>query len=235
MGKRGGNGVDKAVKVIVAAAGLGRRMNSKINKPYMLIKGRPVLAYSLDILDAFPAVTEIVVVANFAEIEYCQEEIIRKYAYKKVTAIIPGGRERQDSVWNGLMALGNQEGWVAIHDGARPFLTPALLQELLQAARRWGAAIPGLWARDTLKVVDSEAWVMNTLDRSKIMAVQKPQVFDLPLLINAYRMAYADGIYGTDDSSIFERYAGRVKVVAGDPRNLKITTPEDLRVAEALL
>ena len=132
--------MDKAVKVIVAAAGLGRRMNSKINKPYMLIKGRPVLAYSLDILDAFPAVTEIVVVANFAEIEYCQEEIIRKYAYKKVTAIIPGGRGKTGFGWKRPDGSGNQEGWVAIHDGGPPFLTPALLQELLQAARRWGAA-----------------------------------------------------------------------------------------------
>ena len=223
------------MKVIIAAAGLSRRMNSKINKPYMLIKGRPILAYSLDILDAFPAVTDIVVVANFADIEYCQEEVIQIYAYNKVRSVIPGGQERQDSVWAGLMALGDVEGWVAIHDGARPFLTASLLQELLLAAQSWGAAIPGLWARDTLKTVDSQGWVVNTLDRSQIMAVQTPQVFNLSMLINAYRMAYADGAYGTDDASIFERYGGRVKVVAGDPRNLKITTPEDLRVAGALL
>lgn len=227
--------MDKQLKVIIAAAGLGRRMNSQVNKPYMLIKGRPVLAYSLDILDDFPAVSDIVVVANSAEIDYCREEIIQKFAYKKVRSVIPGGQERQDSVWAGLMDLGVVEGWVAIHDGARPFLTTSLLQELLLAARQWGAAIPGLGARDTLKIVDSEGWVVNTLDRSKIMAVQTPQVFNLPMLINAYRMAYADGAYGTDDASLFERYGGRVKVVAGDPRNLKITTPEDLRVAEAWL
>lgn len=227
--------MDKQLKVVIAAAGLGRRMNSKLNKPYMLIKGRPVLAYSLDILDAFPAVTDIVVVAHAAELEYCQEEVIQKYAYKKVKEVIPGGQERQDSVWAGLMALGDTRGWVAIHDGARPFLTASLLQELLLAAERWGAAIPGLGARDTLKTVDAEGWAVNTLDRSKIVAVQTPQVFKLSLLINAYQMAYADEAYGTDDASLFERYVGRVKVIAGDPRNLKITTPEDLKIAGGLL
>ena len=165
--------MDKAVKVIVAAAGLGRRMNSKINKPYMLIKGRPVLAYSLDILDAFPAVTEIVVVANFAEIEYCQEEIIRKYAYKKVTAIIPGagktgfGLERPDG-------LGNQEGWWH-HDGARPF-RPCFATGI--AAGSQEVRRPG-YGLDTLKV-GFRSLGDEYSDRSKIMAVQHPRSLTCP-------------------------------------------------------
>ncbi len=227
--------MDKSLRVVIAAAGLGSRMNSRLNKQYILIRGRPVLAYSLDIFENFEAVDSIVVVAGLSEIEYCENEIIKKYGYKKVMGVIPGGKERQDSVWAGLNALGHNTTLVAIHDGARPLLSRQLLADLLQAAQKWGAAVPGVFARDTLKTVDGEGFVIDTLDRSRIIAVQTPQVFKYDLIKKAFQMAKAGGVYATDDASLFERYIGRVKMVKSDPRNLKITTPEDIATVESLL
>lgn len=227
--------MDNSLRVVIAAAGLGSRMNSKLNKQYMMIKGRPVLAYALDTFENFDSVESIVVVANPAEIEYCENEIIKKYAYQKVMGVIPGGRERQDSVWLGMNAFENRTGLLAIHDGARPLLTKQLLEELLLAAHRWDAAVPGVLARDTLKMVDDEGFVVNTLNRASIVAVQTPQVFKFEMLWKAFEMAYAEGIYGTDDAFLFEKYIGRVKIVKSDNRNLKITTPEDIAVAQSLL
>jgi len=227
--------LDKILRVVIAAAGLGSRMNSDLNKQYMLIKGRPVLAYSLDKFENFGAVDSIVVVANSSEVQFCQNEIANKYGYKKVVGVIPGGKERQDSVWAGLNTFANHTGLVAIHDGARPLLPMQLLEDLLLAAERWDAAVPGVPARDTLKMVDEEGFIINTVDRSSIVAVQTPQVFRFEMLWKAFQLAYAEGIYGTDDASLFERYIGRVKIVKSDNRNIKITTPEDLLVAETLL
>ncbi len=227
--------MDKSLQVVIAAAGLGSRMNSKLNKQYMLIQGRPVLAYCLDTFESFEAVDSMVVVANESEIKYCENEIIKRYGYKKVIGVIPGGKERQDSVWAGLNACANSTGLVAIHDGARPLLTRQLLADLLSAVQKWGAAVPGVWARDTLKMVDEEGFVVDTLDRSRIAAVQTPQVFEYEMILKAFQMAYAEGIYATDDASLFERYIGRVKIVKSDTRNLKITMPEDIAVAESIL
>lgn len=227
--------MDKNLRVVIAAAGLGSRMNSKLNKQYMLIKGRPVLAYALDAFENFDAVDSMVVVANSADIEYCKNAIVKKYGYQKVIGVISGGKERQDSVWSGLRTFENHTGLVAIHDGARPLLTKQLLVDLLSAAERWDAAVPGVPARDTLKKVDEKGFIVDTLDRSRIVAVQTPQVFNFEMLWKAFQMAYAEGIYGTDDASLFERYIGRVKIVKSDNRNLKITTPEDIAVAESLL
>ncbi len=227
--------MDKSLQVVIAAAGLGSRMNSELNKQYMLIKGRPVLAYSLDRFEEHTAVDSIVVVANSNEVQFCEKEIINKYGYKKVAGVIPGGKQRQDSVWSGLNAFEHRTGLVAIHDGARPLLTGKLLEDLLLAAKKWDAAVPGVPARDTLKTIDEEGFVINTLDRSRIIAVQTPQIFKFKLLWRAFQMAYAEGVYGTDDASLFERYVGRVKIVKSDNRNLKITTSEDLSIAETLL
>ncbi len=227
--------MDNRLKVVIAAAGMGSRMNSGINKQYMLIKGRPVLAYSLDLFDSFHAVESIVIVAKESELGYCQEEIVNRYGYKKVAAVIAGGRERQDSVRAGLRFFDDSHGWVAVHDGARPCISAALLQELLEAAKQWGAAVPGIAARDTLKIVDEKGFVLETLDRSRIVAVQTPQIFRLEKILAAYEKAYAQDLWGTDDASLFERYGGRVKIVAGDNRNLKITAPEDLKAAESFL
>ncbi|HOB11917.1 MAG TPA: 2-C-methyl-D-erythritol 4-phosphate cytidylyltransferase [Syntrophomonadaceae bacterium] len=227
--------MDDNLRVVIAAAGAGSRMGSRINKQYLLLNQRPVLAYSLDIFEQFDAVDEIVIVARSSEIGYCEQEIVNKYNYRKVSRVVAGGPERQDSVWAGLSHLSDQTAYVAVHDGARPLLSLDLLQALYQEARRWGAAIPGVIARDTLKMIDRDSFVGQTLDRNIVVAVQTPQIFQFHELKRAYQEAFYDNFRATDDASLFERYIGRVKVVAGQYDNLKITTPEDIIIAESLL
>lgn len=222
-------------RVIVAAAGSGTRMDSKINKQYLLLNSWPVLKYSLDVFEAFAAVSEIIIVANPKETEYCKEEIVEGFGYKKVSQVIAGGKERQDSVWAGLQQLNANTAYVAIHDGARPLLSPELLANILRGAREWGAAVPGILARDTLKTVDNSSFVGETLDRAKIVSIQTPQIFKYCKLCEAYEKAYAEGFWGTDDASLFEKYVGKVKVIPGDHRNIKITTPDDLIIANGFL
>jgi 2-C-methyl-D-erythritol 4-phosphate cytidylyltransferase len=224
------------LRVVIAAAGTGSRMKSRINKQYMLLNSRPILSYSLDVFEKYEAVDEIVIVAHPREIEYCEKEIVKKFGYRKVKKVIPGGHQRQDSVWAGLLQLnGDSTDYVAVHDGARPLLTSALLDDLIKEAGEWGAAIPGIYVRDTLKMVDRDGFVGNTLDRSSTVFIQTPQVFRFQEIYQAYEMAREEGFISTDDAALFEKYIGRVKVVPGNYNNLKITTPEDLIIAEALL
>ncbi len=223
------------LRVVIAAAGKGSRMKSSTNKQYMLLNSRPVLSYSLDFFEKMDIVGEIVVVCGADELGYCQREVIERFQYKKVSALLPGGQARQDSVWRGLQKLGEDTDLVAVHDGARPLLSSAVFLQLVGEAEKWGAAIPGIISKDTLKAVDRDGFVRQTLDRSSVYAIQTPQIFKYLELRAAYKEAYQDDFQGTDDASLFERYIGRVKVVEGDYNNLKITTPEDLTTAEALL
>lgn len=227
--------MDSNLRVVIAAAGVGRRMGGSVNKQFQLLRSRPVLAYSIDVFESCPTVDEIVVVAHRDEVDFCKREIVQRYGYKKVIRVVPGGRERQDSVWAGLKSLSPDTSYVAVHDGARPLVTEKLINQLLLAAREWGAAIPGVNVKDTLKVVDRDGFVGHTLDRSIVTAIQTPQVFHYQELVQAYEHAYRDDLMGTDDASLFEVYIGRVKVIPGDDHNIKITTPEDMVIAEGLL
>ena len=223
------------LRVVIAAAGSGSRMGGKINKQYMLLKSRPLLAYSLDVFEKMELVDEIVIVAQAREIEYCEREVVKRFSYQKVSRVVAGGLERQDSIWAGLEELNSNTDFVAVHDGARPFVTSELIEEILKEAVRWGAAIPGVAVRDTLKQVDRDNFVRQTLDRSSVLAIQTPQIFRYCELHKAYEYAREQGVRATDDASLFEKYIGRVKVVPGDYRNLKITTPEDLAIARTIL
>ncbi len=223
------------LKVVIAAAGLGSRMGQKINKPYLTLLSKPVLAYSIDVFEAYPKVDEIVVVAHLDEIDYCQREVIERYGYQKVAKVVPGGATRQDSVLEGLHSLGPETTYVAVHDGARPLISPALIGRLMEAAQAWGAAIPGIMARDTLKTLSPDGFVAQTLDRALIASIQTPQVFRYQELVQAYEQAARDDLAGTDDASLYEAYIGRVKLVPGEVENIKMTTQEDMLLAEAYL
>lgn len=223
------------LRVVIAAAGSGSRMGGKINKQYILLKSRPLLAYSLDVFEKMELVDEIVIVAQAREIEYCEREVVKRFSYQKVSRVVAGGLERQDSIWAGLEELNSNTDFVAVHDGARPFVTSELIEEVLKEAVRWGAAIPGVAVRDTLKQVDRDNFVRQTLDRSSVFAIQTPQIFRYCELHKAYEYAREQRVKATDDASLFEKYIGRVKVVPGDYRNLKITTPEDLAIARTIL
>jgi len=221
--------------VIVAAAGSSRRMKDVINKQYMHIAELPVLNYCLDIFEEADLVKEIIVVVQANEIDYCKETIIRKRGYKKIARIIPGGARRQDSVRAGLAQLENHTGLIAIHDGARPFVSITLINKLAEEANLWGAAIPGRPAVETLKRVNQDLSVKETIDRAEVWTIQTPQVFRTRELIAAYIRAESEGYSATDDASLYEKYIGKVIVVPGEEDNIKITTPEDLERAEFII
>jgi len=223
------------LKVIIAAAGQAVRMGGRINKPYLEVNNYPVLAYSLRFFEDFRFCDEVVIIAAEGELEYCRRNIVEKYNFAKVAAVLPGGRERQDSIWVGLKFLQNRNcSLVAVHDSARPLLSLTLMEELINEAIKWNAAIPGVRVKDTIKLVDKNNFVLSTPDRKALYAVQTPQVFNYQQLYNAYVRAEQDNYKGTDDAMLYEKYIGKVKVVETGHNNPKITTPDDLIIVKAL-
>ncbi len=225
------------IAAIVAAAGVGVRMGNAISKPYLLLAGRPILAHTLAVFEHIKEIREVALVVHPEELDFCQEKVISAYGFKKVLRLVPGGKERQDSVYNALKALKNEDELeiVLVHDGVRPFVTPEQICRVIQAARSHGAAILGLPAQDTLKTVTPEGEIRQTLERRDIWQIQTPQAFQAPLLRRAFVEAYSRHFYGTDEASLVEALKHPVVVVPGSPLNLKITTPEDLTLAEAIL
>ena len=225
------------VATIIPAAGMGLRMRSQISKPYLLLAGKPILAPTLEVFEAVKEVQEVTVVAHPDDLDYCREEVIGAYGFKKVLRLVPGGKERQDSVYHALKALQQEDDLdiILVHDGVRPFITPEQIRLVIKAARSHGGAILGLPAQDTLKRVNPQKKVIHTLDRKDIWQIQTPQGFQAGLLRRAFVEAYSRNFYGTDEASLLEEMGHQVAVIPGDPWNLKITTPDDLRLAEALL
>jgi 2-C-methyl-D-erythritol 4-phosphate cytidylyltransferase len=224
------------IAAIIPAAGVGQRMGRQTPKPYLSLAGKPILAHTLEIFEKTREVDEVTLVVHPQELDYCQDKVLSRFTFKKVLRLVPGGKERQDSVYHALKALQNEDSLelVVVHDGVRPFVTPDQIRRVLEAARRHGGAILGLPAQDTLKRVDPEGLILQTLERQDIWQVQTPQAFQAPLLWRAFVEAYSRNHYGTDEASLVEALNHPVVVVPGSPFNLKITTPEDLQMAEAL-
>ena len=224
------------IAAIVAAAGVGERMG---HKPQDLsAAGRQTHpGPHPGSLRADPEIQEVTLVVHPEELDYCQEKVISPYGFKKVLRLVPGGKERQDSVYNALKALQNEDDLeiVLVHDGVRPFVTPDQVQKVILAARSHGGAVLGVPAHDTLKTVNATGEIHHTLERKEIWQIQTPQAFQAALLWRAFTEAYSRNFYGTDESSLVEQLLKPVVVVAGSPLNLKITTPEDLALAEAIL
>lgn len=210
---------------IIVGAGQGIRMKTQIPKPYLEIKGIPIIALTLKVFNNFPAIKEIVIVTQKERIEYCKKEIVEKYKFHKVKDVVAGGQKRQDSVKAGL-GLVNSE-FVFIQDAVRPFVGIDLINRLIQGSKKYDAVIPGVSARDTIKKVINGV-VEQTLPREQIYEIQTPQLFRTAILKKAYDMAYSEGFYGTDDAMLVERLGIKVKVVEGSKYNIKITTKEDL-------
>lgn len=224
------------LKILIPAAGAGRRMQAGINKQYLELAGQPVLAHTLRLFDQHPSVAEIWVISPPAEIDYCRSEIIARYGFKKITAVVAGGNERQESVRNGLVACGAQaDDLILIHDGARPLLNPQLIDQVARAAREQGAAVVGVPVKDTIKQVAADQSILATPPRESLWQAQTPQAFRYEIILAAHEAACRRQFRGTDDASLVEWSGGRVVMVEGDSRNLKITTPDDLLLAEALL
>ena len=222
------------VSVVIAAAGNGTRMGLDTNKLYLEIQGRPVLAVTLQKFEDSPLVDEIIIVTNKDDIGHCRANITDRFGFRKVKAIIPGGHTRQQSVYNGLKQVSADCGIVLIHDGARPFIDEAGIRDSMEAARKYGAAVAAVPAKDTVKRSDNENFVAETIDRNKLWYIQTPQAFRCDLILDAHRKAAEEGFDGTDDAVLAERAGHKVKLVMCSYYNIKITTREDLVIAEAI-
>ena len=221
---------------IVLAAGSGRRMGTKVHKQYLLLGGRPVLYYSLKAFQDSEVIDEIILVCGSGEEEYCRTEIVDKYGLSKVSKVIPGGSERYESVWNGLQEA-EEKGFVFIHDGARPFVDREMLLRAYDCVRENRACVAGMPAKDTIKIADERDFVKATPDRRSLWIVQTPQVFETKLVKNAYSLLMREiYITVTDDAMVVEQMLNfPIKMFQGSYENIKITTPEDLDVAEVFL
>ena len=226
---------------IVLAAGRGSRMKSKIQKQYLLLKGKPVLYYSLKAFEE-SFIDEIILVTGEEEIEYCRKEIVEKYGFTKVSHIVTGGKERYHSVFCGLQALTDCD-YVFIHDGARPFVTEQILERAYETVQKEHACVVGMPVKDTIKLADENGFAKETPRRDLLWMIQTPQVFSYALVKSAYasflereQELLAQGIKMTDDAMVVETFTDTgIRLVEGSYENIKITTPEDLRIAEALL
>lgn len=227
---------DKKCTAIVLAAGQGKRMNSSIQKQFLEIKGYPVLYYSLKCFQDSPLIGEIVLVTSENAVSYCRSEIVKKYGFSKVTGIIAGGKERYDSVYAGLLACGECE-YVFIHDGARPFISEEILERGLTGVQETGACVIGMPSKDTVKIADEDGFVKETPDRKNVWTIQTPQIFSYRLIRDAHESIRKKDMSAiTDDAMVVEQETGlRVRLAEGSYQNIKITTPEDLVVAESFL
>ncbi|HHV62947.1 MAG TPA: 2-C-methyl-D-erythritol 4-phosphate cytidylyltransferase [Firmicutes bacterium] len=223
------------VSCVVPAAGQGRRMGGDTGKLFMNLNGKPVLSYTLEAIEKCPLISEIVLVVKEDEIQHASRLFAEERGFSKVKRIIPGGAERQMSVYLGLLVTDAACDIVMIHDGARPLITLDAITSVINEAAAWGAAVVATPVKDTIKLSDSQGFVKSTLDRSRLWAVQTPQAFRRELLLCAYEKAHNDGFLGTDDSVLVERLGWKVKLVPGSYENIKITTPEDIPLAEAIL
>jgi 2-C-methyl-D-erythritol 4-phosphate cytidylyltransferase len=220
---------------LVPAAGMGRRMGASINKQYLLLAGKPILAHTLELLQRAEFIDEIYPVVPPEEIDYCRSNVVEKYGIDKVRQIVAGGAERQNSVLNALRAMqAAADDIILIHDGVRPFVPLAALQRSIEIACEYDGALLAVPAKDTIKVV-RDAFAVATPPRETLWLAQTPQTFRYSTIRAAHELAEAEGFIGTDDASLLERLGKKVHVVIGDYRNIKITTPEDLILAEAFL
>lgn len=220
---------------IVLAAGQGKRMGTKVQKQYLEIEGKPVLYYSLKAFEDSLVIDEIVLVVGENQKEYCEKEIVSKYGITKVKEIVQGGAERYNSVWNGLQEV--EEGYIFIHDGARPFVNEEILQRVYAEVLAEKACVVGMPVKDTIKIANAEGYADTTPDRNLLWQIQTPQVFETSLVKKAYKkLMEQDNIKVTDDAMVVEQMLGnKVKLVIGSYENIKITTPEDLKIAEIFL
>lgn len=233
---------DIKTTAIVLAAGQGKRMQSNVHKQYLLIQDKPVLYYSLKAFED-SLIDDIVLVVGKGEEDFCREEILKKYGFCKVKAIVEGGKERYHSVAYGIRAIRWSCDYVFIHDGARPFVNDEIITRAYEEVRNSRACVVGMPVKDTIKISDEEGYVADTPVRSKVWQIQTPQVFEKNIITSAYEKLLEDeeklsanGITVTDDAMVVEYFMKiPVKLVKGSYENIKITTPEDLKTAEIFM
>lgn len=227
----------KKCTAIVLAAGQGKRMGTQVQKQYLEILGHPVLYYSLQAFQESSYIEEIILVTGQEEMESCQKAFVERYDFTKVKHVIAGGKERYDSVYNGLQYVAKDSEYVFIQDGARPMLTEEIIADGYESVVAYKATVAGVPSKDTVKIVDDSAFAIETPNRSTVWNVQTPQVFDTALIKEAYEtMIQAPHNHVTDDAMVVETFMNhKVKVYQASYENIKITTPEDLKIAELFL
>jgi 2-C-methyl-D-erythritol 4-phosphate cytidylyltransferase len=224
----------KAVAVIVSA-GKGQRFMDGKKKQFYFLANRPILVHTLDKFENCPLVHSILLVVGQEDMGYCLKEIVEKYQYRKISQIVPGGKRRQESVRNGIEALAKDAEVVVIHDGVRPFVTREMIEESIHSAQRFGAVVTAMPVKDTIKIAHPNGTVLQTLDRESLWQIQTPQTFLAHVIKEAHQKATEDGFVGTDDASLVERLGIKVHILPGAYTNIKITTPEDLILANLFL
>lgn len=227
---------------IVLAAGQGKRMQSSVHKQYLLIKDKPVLYYSLKAFED-SIIDDIVLVVGEGEEDFCRKEILDKYGFHKIRAVVHGGKERYHSVAYGIRSIDWKCDYIFIHDGARPFIDREIIKRAFSEVKKFKACVVGMPVKDTIKIADEKGFVASTPDRSQIWQIQTPQVFKRQLIAAAYdklleeeKELITEGVKVTDDAMVIEYFMSvPVKLVQGSYQNIKITTPEDLKIAEAFV
>ncbi|MBI5664130.1 MAG: 2-C-methyl-D-erythritol 4-phosphate cytidylyltransferase [Nitrospirae bacterium] len=232
--------MDTKIIAIVPSAGLGKRFDPSRRKTFVGINGVPLLIHTLRRLHSEVSISEIIPVIRQEDTGRFNE-MVKEYHLDKIKRVAPGGPERQDSIYNALRLI-EKDGvdicrgsYVLIHDGVRPFVPEGMVDKLMEGIKDVDGVIPGVPVKDTIKEIDGGGIVVSTLDREKVRAVQTPQFFSFTAIKMAYDKAYEEGFYATDDAALMERTGGRVRIITGSPFNIKVTTPEDLKMVEYLL
>lgn len=222
------------VVALIPAAGMGKRMGKEKKKQYLFLGDRPVLVHTLKAFEGIDEVNEIILIAPVGEEGYCLNEIVEKYSIHKVTKIVPGGKDRQDSVYNGLKFISNDTACVIVHDGVRPFVNSDIIKQSIDLCAKVDGVVAGVPARDTIKRVAKDMFVEATMNRAHLWLIQTPQTFRYKIISEAYNKAYIDDFRGTDDASLVERLGYKIKVIMDSCDNIKITTPFDMIFAEMI-
>lgn len=221
--------------VVIVAAGRGRRMGSDMNKQYLQLNGKEVLAHTIEQFERCSTIDEIIIVTGKDEIEYCTQHIWKKYGFSKIKDIVAGGKQRQDSVYNGLLKVSKQTQIVLIHDGARPLVKVEQIKESIKVAVEVGACVVGVPIKDTIKICDNNQFVIQTPLRNTLWVVQTPQAFRYDWIMRAHQEGLKNNLVVTDDAMMIEALGYPVKIIEGRYDNIKITTPEDLAIAKSIM
>ena len=224
------------IHAVIPAAGQGKRLGGSVKKQFITLCDLPVAVHTLTVFQNLPLIDQIVCVAPKEDLSFF-ERLISEYSLTKITALLPGGDRRQDSVWAGLSSLAqrDQEDLVVVHDGVRPLVTSQLIEKVIESAKEAGSAVAALPVADSLKQVSSDKMILRSLPRENVWAMQTPQVFRLGILMKAYQNAARERWEGTDEAMLVERSGFPVRCVEGSIENIKITTLPDLELAEILL
>lgn len=223
------------ISAIILAGGKGKRMGSAISKQFIDIKGKPIIYYTLKKFSENKKIDNIIVVLAEDEVKYFKENILKKYELR-INKIVIGGKERQDSVYNALKSLKNSStDIVLIHDGARPFISERIINEGIKFAEIYGAAAPGVMPKDTIKVKNEKNFSIDTPNRANLVSIQTPQVFKFDEILECHEKIRYNGEMVTDDTMVVEKYGYSVYLYDGEYTNIKVTTPEDLILAERLI